>query len=83
VVATIPGYEQLQEETVAATAGLAPRIMLELGVGTGETSVRLLEAHPLARLVGIDTSGPMLEAARAVLQQTGRSASPPSPFPRP
>jgi tRNA (cmo5U34)-methyltransferase len=67
VVATIPGYERLQEEAVAATAGLSPRLVLELGVGTGATSARLLAAHPRARLVGLDASRPMLEAARAAL----------------
>jgi tRNA (cmo5U34)-methyltransferase len=67
VVATIPGYERLQEETVAATTGLSPRVILELGVGTGVTSALLLAAHPRARLVGLDASAPMLEAARAAL----------------
>jgi tRNA (cmo5U34)-methyltransferase len=67
VVATIPGYERLQEEAVAATAGLSPRVILELGVGTGATSARLLAAHPQTRLVGLDASAPMLEAARAAL----------------
>jgi tRNA (cmo5U34)-methyltransferase len=67
VVATIPGYERLQDEAVAATTGLSPRVVLELGVGTGVTSGRLLAAHPRARLVGLDASAPMLEAARAAL----------------
>ena len=65
VVATLPGYERLQEETVAATVDLSPGTILELGVGTGVTSARLLAAHPGARLVGLDASAPMLEAARA------------------
>ena len=67
VVATLPGYERLQEETVAATVDLSPGTILELGVGTGVTSARLLAAHPGARLVGLDASAPMLEAARAAL----------------
>jgi tRNA (cmo5U34)-methyltransferase len=67
VVATIPGYERLQEEAVAATAGLSLGLVLELGVGTGATSSRLLAAHPGARLVGVDASAPMLDAARAAL----------------
>ena len=49
VVATLPGYERLQEETVAATVDLSPGTILELGVGTGVTSARLLAAHPGAR----------------------------------
>jgi tRNA (cmo5U34)-methyltransferase len=67
VVATIPGYERLQDETVAATRDLSPQAILELGVGTGATSARLLAAHPNARLVGLDASAPMLDAARAAL----------------
>jgi tRNA (cmo5U34)-methyltransferase len=67
VVATLPGYGRLQEETVAATVDRSPGAILELGVGTGVTSARLLAAHPRARLVGLDASVPMLEAARAEL----------------
>jgi tRNA (cmo5U34)-methyltransferase len=67
VVATIPGYERLQEETVRATDDLEPRRVLELGVGTGETAVRLLAAHPGASLVGVDASAEMLAAAAARL----------------
>ena len=67
VVATLPGYGRLQEETVAATVDLSPGTILELGVGTGVTSARLLAAHPGARLVGLDASAPMLEAARVAL----------------
>ena len=67
VVATLPGYERLQEETVAATVDLSPGTILELGVGTGVTSARLLAAHPGARFVGLDASAPMLEAAQAAI----------------
>ncbi len=67
VVATLPGYERLQAETVATTVDLSPGAILELGVGTGVTSARLLAAHPGARFVGLDASAPMLEAARAAL----------------
>jgi tRNA (cmo5U34)-methyltransferase len=63
----MPGYERLQVEAVAATTDLSPGMILELGIGTGITSARLLAAHPQARLVGLDGSAPMLEAARAAL----------------
>jgi tRNA threonylcarbamoyl adenosine modification protein (Sua5/YciO/YrdC/YwlC family) len=59
----IPVYDRLQEELVAASGSGARRV-LELGTGTGETARRLLDAHPDARLVGIDESSEMLEAAR-------------------
>jgi tRNA (cmo5U34)-methyltransferase len=59
----IPVFDELQEETARATEGLDVQDILELGVGTGLTSKRLLEAHPLAHLVGIDESEAMLAAA--------------------
>jgi tRNA (cmo5U34)-methyltransferase len=37
--------------------------VLELGVGTGETSRRVLDLHPEAELVGIDEGAEMLAAA--------------------
>jgi tRNA (cmo5U34)-methyltransferase len=59
----IPVFDELQEETARATEGLDVQDILELGVGTGLTSKRVLEAHPLAHLVGIDESEAMLAAA--------------------
>jgi tRNA threonylcarbamoyl adenosine modification protein (Sua5/YciO/YrdC/YwlC family) len=61
--ADIPVYDQLQDEVVAAS-GTGARRILELGTGTGETTLRLLERHPEAELVGIDESPSMLDAAR-------------------
>jgi tRNA (cmo5U34)-methyltransferase len=63
----MPDYEALQAELMAATAGSDARRVLELGVGTGETTRRLLEAHPDAQLVGIDASAGMLGIARVTL----------------
>ncbi len=59
----IPGYEELQDAVAAATEGLAARDVLELGVGTGETAVRVLALHPEARWTGIDASEAMLARA--------------------
>jgi tRNA (cmo5U34)-methyltransferase len=59
----IPVFDELQEETARATEGIDAQEILELGVGTGLTSKRVLEAHPLAHLVGIDESEAMLAAA--------------------
>src|SRR2546423_4806421 len=67
VVAEIPGYEELQARTAAATAAQQPARILDLGVGTGETARRVLELHPEARLVGIDASPEMLARARELL----------------
>ena len=63
----VPGYLELQEETVRATKDVRAARILELGTGTGETARRVLAHHPRAQLVGIDSSGPMVEEARRAL----------------
>lgn len=63
----VPDYPHLQEQLVRATSTSAPRAVLELGVGSGLTAARLLEAHPAATLVGIDANVDMLAAARETL----------------
>jgi tRNA (cmo5U34)-methyltransferase len=65
--AEVPAYERLQDEAAAAAAGPRVRAILELGIGTGETTRRVLAAHPGARLIGIDSSEDMLAAARRSL----------------
>ena len=62
----VPEYERLQAETAAAARIDATRV-LELGIGTGETAQRLLEANPSAFVVGVDASSEMLAHARAAL----------------
>jgi tRNA (cmo5U34)-methyltransferase len=69
----LPHYERLQDELVAATRPVAAGTILELGTGTGETARRVLEAHPAARLHGIDASADMLAVARESL--AGRAAT--------
>lgn len=64
--AELPGYDELQAEAVKA-APFAPRRVLELGVGTGETSRRLLEAYPEAEVTGLDSSPEMVFRARELL----------------
>ena len=61
--AEIPGYDDLQEQAVAAIP-FAPERVLELGMGTGETTRRLIEAHPEAWVVGLDSSPDMVFRAR-------------------
>ena len=60
----IPGYEELQDAVVAATAEVPATSVLELGAGTGETALRVRAVHPGAAWVGIDSSEPMLARAR-------------------
>ena len=61
--AEVPAYDELQDAVAEATAGSHAEWVLELGVGTGETSKRVLELHPEAELVGIDESAEMLAVA--------------------
>jgi tRNA (cmo5U34)-methyltransferase len=59
----IPSYDELQEAALAATRDLEPRRVLELGVGTGETTRRLLATFPAAQLLGIDQDRAMVAHA--------------------
>lgn len=59
---TLPGYERLQAE-VAEASGHGVRTILDLGIGTGETTAQLLDRHPEAWVVGVDESPTMLDAA--------------------
>ena len=69
MLAEVPSYPDLQDETAKATADASARTILELGIGTGETAKRVLAAHPDARLTAIDSSPEMVERARAVVPQ--------------
>jgi tRNA (cmo5U34)-methyltransferase len=68
MLAEVPAYQELQEQAAAATEGGA-RTILELGIGTGETTRRVLARHPDAQLVAIDSSPEMLERARAAVPE--------------
>jgi tRNA (cmo5U34)-methyltransferase len=61
--AEVPGYDDLQDQAVAAIP-FPPTRVLELGMGTGETTRRLIEAHPHAWVVGLDASPDMVFRAR-------------------
>jgi tRNA (cmo5U34)-methyltransferase len=85
MLAEIPAYTELQEQTAVATEGTAHDI-LELGIGTGETTRRVLARHPEAKLVAIDSSPGMLARAREAFPQGDLALSrledplPPGPF---
>jgi tRNA (cmo5U34)-methyltransferase len=64
MAAEVPGYEELQEAVVAATAAVRAMRVLELGTGSGETALRVRAGHPEASWVGIDASEAMLARAR-------------------
>ncbi len=61
--AEVPGFDELQEAAVSAVP-FPPATVLDLGIGTGETSRRMLEAHPEARITGLDSSPDMVFRAR-------------------
>jgi tRNA (cmo5U34)-methyltransferase len=60
----IPSYAEFQTRVADATRGAKVTTALELGIGTGETTRRVLEHHPSLRLTGIDSSQAMLARAR-------------------
>src|SRR6201995_5024034 len=59
----IPRYDELQDQASAAIP-FPPERVLELGMGTGETTRRLIEAHPDAWVIGLDSSPDMVFRAR-------------------
>lgn len=59
----VPRYDELQEQAVAAIP-FPPERVLELGMGTGETTRRLIEAYPDAWVIGLDSSPDMVFRAR-------------------
>lgn len=61
--AEVPRYDELQEAAIAAIP-FAPERVLELGMGTGETTRRLIEAHPDAWVIGLDSNPDMVFRAR-------------------
>lgn len=63
----LPEYDRLQDEVTRATEGLQVRRILDLGVGTGETSRRLLERYPDATVTAVDADPEMLQVAREQL----------------
>ena len=64
----VPRYEEIQETVVSLLQLRPPHRVLDLGVGTGITALRVLEALPNARVVGLDVSGEMLGRARQRLR---------------
>ncbi len=61
--AELPRYDELQEAAIAAIP-FAPERVLELGMGTGETTRRLIEAYPDSWVIGLDSSPDMVFRAR-------------------
>jgi tRNA (cmo5U34)-methyltransferase len=60
-------YERAQQEIARASADLEVSRLLDLGVGSGATTRRCLEAHPLARAVCLDELQDKLDVAAEAL----------------
>ena len=61
--AALPRYDELQDRAVESIEATPGRV-LELGIGTGETTRRLLERFPGAEVTGLDASPEMVFGAR-------------------
>jgi tRNA (cmo5U34)-methyltransferase len=66
LIDSLPGYEELQEAVAVVAVG---RNVLELGIGTGETALRVLARNPGARWTAIDSSAAMAAHARERLPE--------------
>jgi tRNA (cmo5U34)-methyltransferase len=64
--ADVPRYDELQEQAIAAIP-FAPERVLELGIGTAETTRRILAAYPKALITGLDSSPEMVFRARELV----------------
>ncbi|MGD1010976.1 MAG: class I SAM-dependent methyltransferase [Acidimicrobiales bacterium] len=67
ICSEVPDYFELQDAVGEAATGIVADRVLELGVGTGETAVRVMAVHPAAHLIGVDESSEMLDSARGRL----------------
>ena len=60
-------YRPVHDAVIARLAGAQPAVVLDLGCGTGQLTLRLTERFPAAHVIGIDYSAGMLgEAALRV-----------------
>jgi len=80
ITSEVPRYEELQEATIEAIP-FAPERVLELGIGTGETTRHLLDHHPASRVTGLDSSPEMVFRARELGIEEVRLARMEDPLP--
>ena len=66
----VPRYDEMLERLVTYLPQTAERV-LELGCGTGNLTLQLLERYPGARVVTVDAGPELLELTR---QRAGRDA---------
>ena len=66
----VPRFDELQDRAIEAIP-FAPGRVLELGIGSGETTRRLLERYADADVVGLDASPEMVFRARELGIEVG------------
>lgn len=64
----IPGYETMIRRAADAVAERSPRLVVDLGAGTGALSEALLQREEVQRVELLDVDPEMLEVARARLE---------------
>jgi tRNA (cmo5U34)-methyltransferase len=67
----IPNYKQMHKIAIGKILQTKPGrrlAVLDLGVGTGQTALELLNKHPGSRIMGVDISPHMLSQSRLRLQ---------------
>ena len=69
----LPKYDEMLDVLVGCIASANNRI-LELGCGTGELTLKILERYPSAEIVAVDYSARMLDFARAKIESAGYAA---------
>lgn len=71
----IPGYEAMLRRAAEEAAAVYPRLVVDLGAGTGALSEALLEHEEIQHVELIDIDPEMLDAARARLDAWGERAT--------
>ncbi len=69
----LPKYDEMLDVLAGCIASANNRI-LELGCGTGELTLKVLERYPSAIVVAVDYSARMLDFARAKIESAGYAA---------
>jgi ubiquinone/menaquinone biosynthesis C-methylase UbiE len=70
----IPGYEEMIREAAEAVSAVSPRVVLDLGAGTGALAAALLARPEVGTVELVDVDPEMLEQARTRLEPFGTRA---------
>jgi tRNA (cmo5U34)-methyltransferase len=73
----VSSYRRLKDELLAVVPDRTLSTVLDLGIGSGLTALRLANAFPAAPIVGIDENRSMLAAAQPRLTPNARCCTRP------